>query len=131
MDFISNPDFSRAQKIYQSIFPEKSFSYQDNQIFYLMSSQKSDVGFVHGIRIGDVFEIYDLGIVESMRSQGLGRQLLEKLFQVVQVPKVILEVSAQNKAASALYEAFDFKITSIRKSYYQDGADALLMEKIL
>ena len=38
-----------------------------------------------------------------------------------------LEVASRNEAAVRLYESFGFGVDGIRKGYYRDGDDALLM----
>ena len=42
-----------------------------------------------------------------------------------------LEVRASNAAACRLYSKMGFEEVGIRKGYYSDGEDALLMEKRL
>jgi ribosomal-protein-alanine N-acetyltransferase len=45
--------------------------------------------------------------------------------------KIFLEVSANNSAAIALYEAHAFERSGLRKAYYADGSDAITMLKVL
>jgi ribosomal-protein-alanine N-acetyltransferase len=43
------------------------------------------------------------------------------------VKRLFLEVSARNKAATALYDRFGFETVGTRRGYYQDGSDAAVM----
>ena len=43
------------------------------------------------------------------------------------VKRITLEVSEANGAAIALYERFNFKTVSVRKKFYNNSQDALLM----
>lgn len=45
--------------------------------------------------------------------------------------KILLEVSAENEAALALYSDLRFEMVGRRKAYYSDGTDAILMTKYL
>jgi ribosomal-protein-alanine N-acetyltransferase len=44
------------------------------------------------------------------------------------VKRVLLEVSEKNEPAKRVYEKAGFKPTGVRKNYYPDGSDAILME---
>ncbi|HRD28628.1 MAG TPA: GNAT family N-acetyltransferase, partial [Caulobacter sp.] len=44
---------------------------------------------------------------------------------------LFLEVSADNAAALALYAAAGFEPAGLRKGYYADGADALVLRRTL
>ena len=43
---------------------------------------------------------------------------------------IILEVSQNNEIAKKLYEDFNFRDMAIRKKYYQDGSDAIIMKLV-
>jgi len=47
------------------------------------------------------------------------------------VERIILEVSEKNTPALRLYEKVGFKRVGMRKNYYPDGSNALLMEVTL
>ena len=45
--------------------------------------------------------------------------------------RVFLEVRADNRAATALYEGLGFTRTGLRRGYYRDGADALVLARLI
>ena len=56
---------------------------------------------------------------------------LIKLFEKLNLNKILLEVSRNNLTAEKFYNRFEFSTVGIRKNYYKDGSDALLKEKKL
>jgi len=79
----------------------------------------------------DEAEILDVAVSDSQRCRGVGRILLEGALDLCRAGEtafVSLEVRAGNGAAIALYHRFDFRKVGRRKSYYENGEDAILME---
>jgi len=73
-------------------------------------------------------EILTLGSI--LRRQGIARALMETGINHAKtegVTKIFLEVADQNIAAKALYTGLGFTQLNVRKHYYANGADALLM----
>tara|TARA_B100000886_G_scaffold40500_1_gene25072 strand:- start:38 stop:478 length:441 start_codon:yes stop_codon:yes gene_type:complete len=73
-------------------------------------------------------------INEKYRKRGFGSFLMKKIIkqcEKLRINKLILEVSSTNDIAEKFYSRFEFFTVGIRKSYYKDGADALLKEKKL
>jgi len=65
-----------------------------------------------------------------MRRRGLGTALLRGVAAGAAgrgAQRVFLEVSERNAAARALYAAAGFEPVARRRSYYPDGADALVL----
>ncbi|MCW2749201.1 MAG: rimI [Aeromicrobium sp.] len=80
---------------------------------------------------GDVADLDRIAVLPPSRGQGLARELLTDLIDRARdlgAARMLLEVAADNTAAIGLYESFGFETISIRKAYYPDGADALVME---
>jgi ribosomal-protein-alanine N-acetyltransferase len=76
--------------------------------------------------------IANFAIHPSYRRKGLGRQLMEHILQrFPDAEFAFLEVRRSNTAAIRLYESFGFRKINVRKGYYRDGEDALLMVKDL
>jgi [ribosomal protein S18]-alanine N-acetyltransferase len=65
----------------------------------------------------------------ALRNRGLGRRLLEALFdRAGQDASYTLEVRTSNAPAIALYEQYGFRSAGTRPRYYQDtGEDAMIM----
>ena len=83
-------------------------------------------------------EIMRIGVLTEHRGQGLARKLMRRLD--LELKKrlmaggrenlhITLEVGETNLAALELYKSCDYREISRRKSYYQDGTDAIIMGK--
>jgi ribosomal-protein-alanine N-acetyltransferase len=82
----------------------------------------------------DEAEILTLGVAPAARRRGLGRALVEAGCAAVReagAGKVFLEVAAGNAAARALYAGCGFLAIGVRRRYYADGADALMLAREL
>jgi len=89
-----------------------------------------EVGFIEFLQIGDFADIHDIEVDPEHRGKGYGAKLMELFLNEMKnrnVAKVTLEVRVANVVAIRLYEKFGFGQVSIRKNYYKDGCDALLM----
>ena len=74
-------------------------------------------------RIGSEWELENMAVVPSVRRQGAGTLLLQKLIAQARAEdgkSIFLEVRESNVGALALYRRFGFEQTGIRKSYYSD-----------
>ena len=68
------------------------------------------------------------------RKKGYGTYLMNYLIKqckILNLNKLLLEVSLSNPVAEKFYSRFDFYTVGIRSKYYKDGSDALLKEKKL
>ena len=73
-------------------------------------------------------------INKKFRKRGFGSYFMSYLIKIceeLKVNKLLLEVSQTNLIAKKFYSRFDFSTVGIRKNYYRDGSDALLIEKKL
>lgn len=80
----------------------------------------------------DVADIEGLVVVSTERRNGYGKILLERaLIEIAEkgVKKVLLEVRESNFPAISLYKSCGFKEISIRKKYYADGENAVILIK--
>jgi len=74
--------------------------------------------------------ISTIGVRPAYRRQGLGELLLISAIELAQVLDstiVTLEVRASNLPAQTLYEKYGFIRVGLRKGYYSDREDALIM----
>jgi ribosomal protein S18 acetylase RimI-like enzyme len=90
------------------------------------------IGFIAGdIRDHQkVSWISTIGVLPEYRGQGIGAQLLEACEKKLPTPSIKLCVRATNDTAIRLYRRFGYDIAGTWQRYYQDGEDALVMEKI-
>jgi ribosomal-protein-alanine N-acetyltransferase len=78
-------------------------------------------------------ELLRVGVAPEERRQGIARALLEEGIERLrreEVEECHLEVRINNPAI-LLYEALGFAKTGLRRRYYQDGTDALVMSRSL
>ncbi|AQS86018.1 ribosomal-protein-alanine N-acetyltransferase [Acetobacter aceti] len=98
----------------------------------LASVEEEPVGFILVRSVLDEAEILTLAVVPEWRRHGIARKLLQRLEQELdqkQVRKLFLEVSTTNTPAKKLYTSTGFITAGIRKRYYEDGSDAIVMAR--
>lgn len=78
----------------------------------------------------DVADITNIAVDEEYRRQGVGGEILRLLIKICkerQVETVNLEVRTDNQKAINLYKKTGFEECGLRKKYYHNRDDALLM----
>lgn len=79
-------------------------------------------------------EINVVVVAASARRSGLGTRLVDHVLQRARAEgaeQAFLEVRQSNTAARALYLRCGFAETGLRRGYYRDGEDAILMSREL
>ena len=92
------------------------------------------VGFAGIIPVLDEADISNIVVNKNFRNQKIGSLLLEALFDLaisLKIQKINLEVRKSNVPAIKLYEKYGFEVCGIRKNYYNNTEDAILMKKDL
>ena len=88
------------------------------------------VGFA-GIKIVlDEVDIMNIAVKEDYRRQGIATLLLSHIFNICKerhIKTIHLEVNEKNYSAISLYQKFGFKQVGLRKKYYHNTDDAILM----
>jgi ribosomal protein S18 acetylase RimI-like enzyme len=89
------------------------------------------VGFVAGDpRPSQGFSwIATIGVLPEYQRKGIGRSLLHACEEKLKTPRLRLSVRNSNQAAINLYSGAGYRTTDIWKGYYNDGEDAIVMEK--
>jgi [ribosomal protein S18]-alanine N-acetyltransferase len=85
------------------------------------------VGYAVTSSAGDVVDLQRVAVHPEHRRRGLAGLLLATVLSGDE--RVLLEVSADNRAALALYAAEGFTEIARRGRYYRDGSDAVVMER--
>lgn len=91
-------------------------------------------GFVQFQWAAGEAEIYTLCVAPNYRRQHFGRDLVEGLARHLRergTTKLHLEVAENNQAARGLYERAGFSVTGLRRNYYADGQNAVMMARTL
>ncbi|RMF42560.1 MAG: ribosomal-protein-alanine N-acetyltransferase [Deltaproteobacteria bacterium] len=87
-------------------------------------------GFMVCWQVADEVEIQNICVAPEYRRKGLGRLLLEDLFNSCpDAERFLLEVRSGNQPAIELYRSFGFQVDGVRPAYYHDGEDAVLMSR--
>jgi len=89
------------------------------------------VGFIAGDpRPSQGFSwIATIGVLPEYRRRGIGRDLLHACEARLRTPRLRLSVRASNHMAIPLYEREGYRTTDVWKGYYDDGENAIVMEK--
>jgi ribosomal-protein-alanine acetyltransferase len=80
----------------------------------------------------DEIHILNFAIAARFRRRGIAAVMLKYLIDSgikKGSREMFLEVRASNAPAKALYEQFGFSLLSVRKKYYADGEDAMILHK--
>ncbi|WP_381415272.1 hypothetical protein NPX79_01000 [Spiroplasma endosymbiont of Anurida maritima] len=86
-------------------------------------------GYIIALKSGDDIEIIDL--VVNISNQGTGSKILS-LFTtdyIIKDQNIFLEVNEQNTKAIMFYKKNNFKEINIRKNYYNNKYDAIILKK--
>lgn len=93
------------------------------------------VGFAGIWKSVDDVHITNIVTAKLFRNQGVGALLLSNLINLSKneknITSITLEVNSKNIPAQKLYEKFDFKVVGLRKKYYNNIDDAIIMTKNL
>ena len=91
-----------------------------------------EAGYIMGSLICGEAEILRLAVLPSRRGEGLAKKLVGAFLCAARESEgtvCFLEVAAKNVAARSLYLACGFCEAGLRKKYYTDGDDAILMNR--
>lgn len=93
------------------------------------------VGFAGIWKAVDDVHITNIVTAKNFRRQNIGSILLSNLIELARIEKditsITLEVNSNNIPAKKLYEKFGFKVVGLRKKYYNNTDDAIIMTKEL
>ena len=96
----------------------------------MVNGQGQLLGLAAGRLVVDELQIMAMAVQPRHRRRGLGRWLLETLLQSAAAAGcrcAVLEVATTNTAARAFYGCFNFKMNGLRRNYYRNGSDALIL----
>ena len=89
------------------------------------------VGFIAGDpRPSQGFSwIATVAVLPEYRRKGIGRALLHACEAQLRTPRLRLSVRMTNQSAITLYEQEGYRAMDVWKAYYNDGENAIVMEK--
>lgn len=134
-DFFTAKDLTKLEEccfthgIYSEEQLEEMLKNNDMYEFLVIeNSIKEKIGYLIIFDNSDSLEIMKIGVIPEYRKKGIGKLLLDKLFE--RKRNVLLEVREKNSIARSFYENNGFLVVGKRKNYYQDDGDtAILMIK--
>lgn len=92
------------------------------------------IGFFASEIIFSEASITMIALKKEFQNKGIGKFILNWFLDFSKekgVKSIWLEVSVNNKKAVRFYKKFGFEVQDIRKNYYKDGSDALIMKFII
>ena len=88
------------------------------------------VGYAGLMCVQPIADVQTIAVVPEYEGRGIGAALLTDLIAEGRrrgAADILLEVRADNPRAQQLYVRFGFEQIHVRKRYYRDGVDALIM----
>lgn len=126
--------YQEELKIFGKSLGEKTLyneiMYNDMSRYFVALVDNKRAGYIGSWLTLPNAEILNLFVSEDYRGFGLGANLVLKVIEVCvdnEIENITLEVRVSNHYAIALYESLGFKTITVRKQYYENGEDALLM----
>lgn len=139
--YAKEEDISALAALEEELFPShpwtaKEFLYEINEnpfaILLIDERDHQIVGYIDLWIEYERAEIANIAVTKKRQSEGIGNHLLHIAINTAKeygCENVSLEVRSSNVRAKGLYEKNGFIVAALRKQYYEDGEDALLMVK--
>ena len=105
----------------------------DKSKYFVIKQKNKIVGFAGIILIIDEVNIMNIVVKKDKRKLGIGSLLLEKIIEFSKIHgavSITLEVNEKNIPAIKLYKKYGFKQVGLRKKYYNNEDNAILMDLV-
>ena len=133
-------DLNALHKLEHACFDKDAWSFLDllavlsfPDVIRLKAAEDDQmVGFVAGEQRSSEGHawIATIAIHPRYRRRGFGRALLRACENQLNAPCIKLTVRMSNYGAIALYEREGYQTSDVWKTYYSDGEDGVVMEKV-
>jgi len=136
--YASSNDFDRIYEIEKRVFSNpwskesiKKELNNDSKSLNLISEIDGQLmGYFFSHMISNEVHILNIAIDVSFQHRGNGEDFFNQIFKkYLEYANVFLEVKRTNLPAINLYHKFGFEEIDIRKMYYSDGQDAVVMSR--
>ena len=101
---------------------------------YFVAKQENEIiGFAGILLIIDEVNIMNIVVRKDKRNLGIGSLLLEKIIDFSEIhnaTSITLEVNEKNIPAIKLYKKYGFKQVGLRRKYYNNEDNAILMDLV-
>jgi len=131
-------DLDRVVELERAIFPNpwprdffKIDLHRPNSFNFVAELEGSVVGYIVAWGENEL-HLANLAVAPKSRRQGIGRKLVvacEGFARSVGARSLYLEVRESNMAARRFYENSGFVQICVRKSYYENGENAIIMNR--
>ncbi|MFF0863257.1 ribosomal protein S18-alanine N-acetyltransferase [Nonomuraea sp. NPDC003560] len=102
---------------------------------YVVALADDEIVGYSGIAVAsDQADVQTIAVLEKHQGTGIGSAMLTELLAEARrrgAREIFLEVRADNPRAQAVYRHFEFEEIGIRRRYYDDGTDAIMMRRKL
>lgn len=98
--------------------------------YLIAEAPEGIVGYAGLMCVEPIADVQTIAVVPEYEGRGIGSALLTELIDEGRrrgAADVLLEVRADNPRAQQLYLRFGFEQIHVRRKYYRDGVDALIM----
>ncbi len=102
--------------------------------YFVLKQENEIIGFAGILLIIDEVNIMNIVVRKDKRNLGIGSLLLEKIIDFSEIhnaTSITLEVNEKNVPAISLYKKYGFKQVGLRKRYYKNNDNAILMDLVL
>lgn len=116
----------------ESLGEEMILNELDNPNVCFLSAKDNEkvIGYIGAYTFDDSMEILNFVVDEAYQRQGVGSLLFNTLLNIYDKTKsIVLEVRYNNEKGISFYKKNNFNVISIRKHYYKNGDDAIVMMK--
>lgn len=132
-------DVPTVNALEQRLFPADAWPLQmffdelsqtDTRRYLVAETDTGIVGYAGLMCIEPIADVQTIAVVPEFEGRGIGSALLTQLIEEARrrgAADVLLEVRSDNPRAQQLYLRFGFEQIHLRRKYYRDGADALIM----
>ena len=136
--YASSNDFDRIFEIEKRVFSnpwskesiKKELDNYSKSLNLISEIDGQLMGYFFSHMISNEVHILNIAIDVSFQHRGNGEVFFNQIFKkYLEYANVFLEVKRTNLPAINLYHKFGFEEIDIRKMYYSDGQDALVMSK--
>ena len=132
-------DVPAVNALEQRLFPADAWplemflaelSQPETRRYMVAESGGEIVGYAGLMCIEPIADVQTIAVVPEFEGRGIGSALLTRLIDEARrrrAADVLLEVREDNPRAQQLYVRFGFEQIHVRRKYYRDGVDALIM----
>ncbi|MFF2297145.1 ribosomal protein S18-alanine N-acetyltransferase [Arthrobacter bambusae] len=136
-------DVTAVEVLERRLFPVDAWPMQmffdelaqvDTRRYVVAESDGQIVAYAGLMCIEPIADVQTIAVVPEFEGRGIGSAILTELIEEARrrgAVEVLLEVRADNPRAQALYVRFGFEQIHVRRRYYRDGTDALIMRLTL